>query len=68
MSRRLDTEQGHDKGGVFQGSESLGRVCPEIYKVLVLESKPKFQFQFATDCLGALSQPRPISWLQFPHL
>lgn len=37
MSRKLETEQGHNKGGALQGSESLGRVCPEIYKVLVLE-------------------------------
>ena len=37
MSRKLDTEQGQNKGGALQGSESLGRVCPETYKVLVLE-------------------------------
>lgn len=37
MSRKLDTEQGHNKGGALQGSESLGRVCSEIYKVPVLE-------------------------------
>lgn len=65
---KLGTEQGHDKGGALQGSESLGSVCPEIYKVLVLESKPKLQFQFSTDCLDALNEPLPISGPQFSHL
>lgn len=61
---RLDPEQGHDRKGALQGSESLGSICPEIYKVLVSELKLKLQFQFASDCLDARSEPLPLSGRQ----